>query len=349
MKITQSQCVILIVMVQLGVGILSLPSLLITEVNSLGWLSVIIAGVFVQILAFVYHFGLKNVEGSNFFEGLEKLSGKVFSKILSIILFMYFIAASASILSNYVYVLNIWAYPETPKLVIVIIIWICIISLSTSKIHSISRVSQYFFIIAVVILSLLLWHFQKFNYNFLRPPTGITFTAISSGVLETSLSLIGFELIFLFFFFLKNKAKTLKILSISNWITISMYLYVVLIVFTLFTPEKLQHLIWPTLSAYKLIEFRFMQRIEYIVTMAWLPLIVITTGVYMWSAKKAFSYVASTNKKLYIFGISLFVPIIAMLPRNHPQVIEFGTYTGYAGVAIAILIPVLLILLKWMK
>ncbi|WP_088034745.1 GerAB/ArcD/ProY family transporter [Evansella clarkii] len=346
MKLSTYQCVALIVMVQFGIGILSLPSLLMKEADSLGWISILIAGLFVQLLAVVYHFSLNNNIQSDFFHFLENLSGKFFSKLYTLILILYFLSSSCIIMNNYVYVLNIWAYPLTPHIVLIIIIWICMVYFASSKVHTLSRISVMFFYLMLLLLLLLLWHFQDFNLNYLKPPQNTSFVSLLYGTLETSLSLIGFELIILFSFYLKQKSSVLKVLTISNWVTTFIYVIIVLIAFALFSSEKLEHLIWPTLSAYKLIEFRFIQRLEFIIVFVWLPLIVITTGSYLWGVIKGVNYLFPNKNKAINYFIVLAVPILAWLPQNHPRAIKIADYVGYIGISLAIITPFLLLLLK---
>lgn len=348
-KITTSQCVMFIVMIQIGVGILTLPSILTQEIHSLGWASVLIAGIIMQGIVFLYYFALNDSRESSFFEYLENLTGRVISRIIIFVLLMYFMGASSSILRSFVEIINIWIYPKTPTLILVILLWVCMFYLATSKAASIARLSQFFFILVLLLLSLLLWHLQKFNYNFLRPYSDVELLSLLRGSWQASLSLIGFELIFLLYFRLKKKNDLLRILTISNWITISLYLYVVIISTVLFPPEKLEKIIWPTLSLYKLIEFRFIQRLEYIVVLVWIPLIVITTGVYLWAAFKSTKFLFKIKKDYHSYFIAFFVLLLTMLPKTHPQIIVFADYVGYFGIIFSSLLPLFLIFLKVMR
>ncbi|TMW72773.1 GerAB/ArcD/ProY family transporter [Alteribacter natronophilus] len=349
MKLTTSQTVALIVMVQFGVGILSLPSVLAAEAGSLGWVPLLAAGLFVQVAAFLYHFSLGKSTEKNLFLYMESLMGSFLSKCLTAVLLLYFLAGSAIIMRNYVFVLTIWSYHETPVFIIILLVWVCVVFLATCKIHSISRVAQIVFAGVLFLLLLLLWQIPHFEYSYLRFPNTVSPSSIFSGTVETSLSLIGFELILLFHFLLKDRRQTLKIVTISNWLTIGIYLFVVLIVFMQFSPEKLGKLIWPTLSVYKLIEFRFLQRLEYIIVFSWLPLIVITSGTYLWGAGKCARYLFSIKNRWVILILSLIIFAAALMVQRHPDSVLIGDYIGYVGVGAAFFVPLLFLCFKPFK
>ncbi|BAB05906.1 spore germination protein [Halalkalibacterium halodurans] len=343
------QTVVLIVMIQVGVGILSLPASVAAEANNLGWVSVLLAGVIVQLAAVLYHISLKNIQEPTVFLFMEKRIGRLLTGLLVVALAIYFLLTSGILLRSFVELLHIWVYTETPRIMLVLLIFIPIVYLATGSITSLSNVSSFIIFLVIFLLSMLLFHLKQAQFVLLDPASGITMMDLLRGSLQTSLALIGFELIIFFHFYLKEKKRTLIVLTVSNWITVSCYTFVTFIAMLTYSAEKLEKEVWPTLSLYKLIELHIIQRLEFFIVMVWTPLMLITTGLYLWAFIKSIRYILPKRLNRLCVSLSLAVPVIALIPKTQPEVLTYSNEIGYIGIVISMVFPFILLLVKGMQ
>lgn len=348
-KISSLQGIVLIFFVQIGIGVLTLPSVVSGAAHNLSWISIILMGIWIQLIIFLFVFALKGAKEDNFFAYFERLAGRWITKAVILILSLYFLAVSGFVLRSYVDLLNIWAFQTTPPWVLLSILTVTILYLASSRLESIARICEFFIIPLIGLFLILLTHIPDFDMEYLKPQKDMSVRPILQGSLKSSWSFVGFELGLVFFFLLQKRTRLLRVLTISNWLTVICFLYITMLSLLIFTPEILSRILWPTLSLYKLLEFRFIQRLEYIVVMVWVPMVTIVTGLYLWSAAKGLEYLNIIKDKKKVHWIGLLVLLIAFIPKNYYQTFKFSEYTGYIGMILAMLLPIFMICMRLLK
>ncbi|MGE7903407.1 GerAB/ArcD/ProY family transporter [Peribacillus sp. NPDC094092] len=115
-------------------------------------------------------------------------------------------------------------------------------------------------------------------------PLDYTLLEILKGTKSTSLSMIGFEMLLMYYPFIQN-AETSKKYAHGGALATTLLkslLYLVSIVFYL--KHELAITIWPTLTMTSIIEWPFIQRFEYIVVSWWFIIIIVNMVIPLWAA-----------------------------------------------------------------
>nr|WP_042348716.1 GerAB/ArcD/ProY family transporter [Bacillus massiliigorillae] len=112
--ITPLQLFGIILQSQIGIAILTMPYELFKEAKFDSWLSILLTGLFIQILIFLHWFLARRYPTSNFFEIITKLLGRKLGIFLCFLYSIYFICLSSIVLSLYSNIIADWLLPHTP-------------------------------------------------------------------------------------------------------------------------------------------------------------------------------------------------------------------------------------------
>ena len=120
---------------------------------------------------------------------------------------------------------------------------------------------------------------------------------------------MGFEILFMFYPFLKNPEQSQKWAHYGAFISFLLYLFVALVTFVYFSEKQIQHITWPTLTLLKIAEIPLIERVEYIVVSIWLLVVLPGISLNLWAACRGVKRMANVKQHimLLIFLISYFV------------------------------------------
>lgn len=109
---------------------------------------------------------------------------------------------------------------------------------------------------------------------------------ILKGVQDNSLTMIGFEMILIFYPFIKD-AKTSQKYAHGGALTttlLTVFIYLVSLVF--YSQKQLVLTIWPTLTMTSVVELPFIQRFEYIEISWWALVIIPNMTISLWVSQQ---------------------------------------------------------------
>src|SRR5690625_4081723 len=114
-KISPFQLSLLLIHGQIGVGMITLASDVHADAKTDSWISVIIGGIFIQIIIFVFGFLTKRFPNDTLFEMTINIFGKYIGKVIVFLYTIYFMFVGAILLAKYIVILKTWMMPLTPK------------------------------------------------------------------------------------------------------------------------------------------------------------------------------------------------------------------------------------------
>src|SRR5690625_3797876 len=161
-QINGHQFFLILIHSQIGVGMITLANDVHLKAKSDSWISALIAGVFIQCLIFLFGALIHRFPGSNLFEMIEIVIGKVLGKILTFLYCWYFIVSGAILFAKYTIILKSWMLPLTPKWVLISALGILTVYLAIDNLVVISR----FFILSSLVL--FIFFLSLFPYCFFR-------------------------------------------------------------------------------------------------------------------------------------------------------------------------------------
>lgn len=346
-QLTSAQVFFLIVLTQVGFGILSLPHLLHNTANKDGWISILLAGICIQLLLLVYWYLLKRFPHLTYPEITKTLLGSKLGILVNTLNYIYFLFASVIILINTTKIIHIWLLIQTPQWVVGLLIILTCLYLAICNIQIIAR----FFIIASLIIFLLIFmSFLTFSlpmdFYKLFPIGSQGISDIRAGIKHSFVTLVGFEVILYLYSYAKNKDKKfLKTLAWSNIFVVGLTIYFFILCMLIFSDELIKQISYPLLYVFRPLKFDMVDRIDLFIVAMWILPIILSIVIYLHLASKNFLIKPSRQRYLIIIN-GMIVFLLFLLAKKDP--ISIDAYSRYIlyQTYIVLGMPIILLLLS---
>jgi spore germination protein (amino acid permease) len=348
--ITYRQFFILIIHTQTGVGVLSLPYDMHNSVHSDGWFSVLIAGVLVQGLLFVYLLLLKRFDSQNLLEISSLLLGKKIGKMISFFYTLYFLSIASLILVLYIGIIDRWILPYTPNWIIGALLVLAGIYLCLDGLRVLARFYTLVTPLMLILLLLISYTLKDANVYYILPIGQAGMKDIFLGSKDALLSMLGFEAVLMTFPFVSgSNRKKFKVMSFANLLITLLYAYMIIISFLYFSPDELKILPEPILYMLKSYTFKTIERTDLLFLSIWIIMVLSSFGTYLFLGAKCGKvlFKKTPHKKLiYYFGLIIFgISILAEF--NILAAESMSTYITKTSF-VFLLFPILLLLISYL-
>jgi spore germination protein (amino acid permease) len=296
---------------QIGIGLLSLPSVIQGSANGDSWISVLIAGLVIQLLLFVYWKLYKRFPNLILSEMTVKLFGRYAGKTLNIISALFYVTIAGYVSTIYIRLIHTWLLPLTPEPVILALVIVTVVYLAMQSIRAIERflVLTSTLLIVIILFSLLTFT-HDIHLSRIMPVGTAGVIDILNGSEKTFLSMLGFEVIlYLFARVDSGKTSLLPTISAANLFVTLFYTYFVFLCLIGFSPGALELVREPVLFMFKGISFQLLDRLDLIFLTIWIFAMTTVFVGYLYMAGKNLSSGSKSYKRsvwisgLFIFGI----------------------------------------------
>ncbi|WP_229106809.1 GerAB/ArcD/ProY family transporter [Paenibacillus sp. 1001270B_150601_E10] len=293
---------------QTGVGLLNFSTALMQGAEQDSWVVLLLGGgIYVLVFLMCYYLVSQAPKG-DIMSLHRELFGKALGRLFNCLLYVYFILLAVLVLRTYVNVLLIWVFPHTP-----IWVWCLLLVLaSTYMVAGGFRVVTGINFWGVAIPTFLIFiFFYPFKYSHLAELLPMFNHSLHDYItsLKIAISLFaGVEIFLVYAPFVAHNKKNKR--YASSAILYSMLLYLLIFIFSVayFGVDFLRVIEWPTLKLSKTIQFRLIERFEYIYVFTWLFVIIGPLCLEIWSAARIFRQEFQTKSKsiIYISGALVF-------------------------------------------
>ncbi|KKD41229.1 endospore germination permease [Bacillus sp. FSL L8-0167] len=351
-KISPPQAVFFIIQSQIGVGILALPHLLMKDMGHDGWMAIILACFFIQIINTIFLYIIQKYPETSFFQALIEVFGKWIGRTLVALYTVYFASVCIVVLAIFTRTLGIWVLPLTPNWIINLLMMISIIYIAKEKIAAIVR---YNFILTpfLLMLSLLMFYSLKgTNIDYLMPFFQTNLSQVSLGLKDVVLSMNGFEMILIISPFMKGGIKVrYKVMTISNICTTLYYLFITLICFMFFSPIELNVIPSPVLYLLKTISFGVIERTDLIFLSFWVFVILATLSNYLYFCANGVSslFKKKEHKKFVYYFAILIYAVSCFLANDNFRIQRFNEFTTIAQYSFIYTLPIFMAIIIFIK
>jgi spore germination protein (amino acid permease) len=317
--ITPSQLALFVIQTQVGVGVLSMPfSVFDAGAKTDGWISILLGGLAVQIIIFVYMFLAKRYPTSNLYVILEGVFGKWLGKLLILIHVVYFISVGVVILILFSSVLTVWAFPETPQFLKVGIAIFTAWYLAKENVRIIARfhVIVSGLLVLVILLTITAFTHAEFRYVLPIGHTGMTNILLSAKA--ATFSLLGFEIFIILFAMTEGTVKTkVKAATIANIVVTLVYAYLAFTCYIFFSPDEIGLIPEPLLYLIKSFSFIVLERTDLIFLTVWMVSVLTSFVGYLYISSLGTAFLFNkTNHSPFVWGICLIVFLFSVSPHN---------------------------------
>lgn len=337
----------------IGSVVVALPSLATQAAEHSGVLSVFLAGLICIGLTIVASYLGRRFYNQTIIEYSVTIIGKILGKLLGILIIIYSIISTGTALRIFADTLKVFMLPKTPVELIIITMLIVVIYLIYKGIGAIAKISEAFLPLVVIVLLLVIaLNFQDFRIRNLRPliSNGLITTLIEAfqGIPKIITAYLGFEIVFFVIPFMQDPDKITPYVAGGVLLPTVIYTALTAMCIGVFGVQLTKKMLYPTISLARAIEFpgAFAERFDILFSILWI------LGVF--TSISALFYIASLsvtrivrlrNFRPFIFILTPFVYLVAILPQNIYQIFFLTELIGYVGIFVTFS-PVLLLLIS---
>lgn len=283
-QITLLQFILLIYKTQIGISVLTLPRVLIQGANTDGWMIVIFGGLLSILLSGAIIRIMKYHPGKILYDAMPEYLGKWLGKVLTLLWTVYALLSATLVLFTSIYIVKVWILPNTPFYLLMIIFIIPIYMVARQGVDLLARYAELVFLVAFLMPYLLFFALKDVEWLNLLPVLKEGWEPVIKSIGLVLPSFYGFELIFIWYPFLKQKQRAFRGAVIANLLAMNILLIITVISFVNFSPVENEKIIWPTLGLLKLIQFPFMERLEVFFLAFYLYVLFATIIPYLFTA-----------------------------------------------------------------
>lgn len=343
-----------IINVQVGVGVFGFQRYVYEASRRDAWISVIIAGLATHFILWLIVRMLQKYKSADLFGIHYDLYGKWISMVFNSIYIVYYLLVTFTIMRNYISVVQVWVFPDLPTWVLMVIISCLAIYAGFGGIRVIVGICLFSFL--VMLPTLILFHSSMKNavWTQLLPVLDSSTWEILNGAVRMGFSLAGFEIIAVIYPYILNKERAMLYSQLGALFSNLLYLFITVISIGYFAPDQLLRSIWPTINMLKIVEYPYLERLEFIVISVWM--LIILSGILLntWLLTRGCKRLWKLNPKPVLIGVFLITLLISFYIREHVEIKQFNSHVEMSSIFISFLYPALLscivfIVFRWRK
>ncbi|AZN42909.1 GerAB/ArcD/ProY family transporter [Paenibacillus albus] len=343
--ITLFQYIFMIHGSQIGFGLLSLPTDLAKSAGTDGWISLLFGWALAVIASLFIVQVMKKHPDQTVYDLIPRYFGNVLGAIMNAGIAVYFLFGFFVAFVSLVGFFKIELLANTPNFMLVILFLLPTYMLARNKIRVLGRYAEISFWCFLWMALLYMYPLKDTHWLHLLPMLKEGWGPVLKATSTTGLSFLGFEICFVLYPFLKHKEKAAVGIIIANSMTLLIYMVVTVISFLFFSPDDITSYQYPTLKLLKVMEFRFLERVEIIALVAYVFLAIRVWTHYLYAGTFGLSKLAGMQDhklfvKLTFIGMILF---ITFFKPSFLWMAHMLKHFGQFGWALAFVFPFLLL------
>ncbi|MEC0248910.1 GerAB/ArcD/ProY family transporter [Paenibacillus chitinolyticus] len=347
-NISLKQMLFLILQTQIGVQVLFLPSRIQAIAKGDAWMSVLLAGLFSQMLILMMWALNKRFPTATLYDFMPRLTGKAAAVLLQVLYVVYFTAQSSLVLMLFYEVIRDWVFPETPKWLITGLMVLVCIYLTQENLQIIARFFLLVSSLFLVMIFISAYAYTHSNLLYIFPIGQAGFLPVVRGAHEAVNTLSGYEWILFCYSFVEGPPrKKLAAASAANAFSTLLYTFLVFTSLVVFSPSELPLLPHPVLYMVKALTFTIIERPDLYFLSAWIVVVATSIMAYLYLASTGISQLfgLSSHRKPVLF-IAVALMAIALLIHDQAVIRILGRIVSLSSYAFLAGIPLLLLLIS---
>lgn len=330
-----------------GVGILTLPRLIAESTQSAdGWICISASGIITICLGWIMAKYCNLLHGKGFYAFNAKLITAPLAAVVTILIAVYFMLYAAYEVRAIANISKQYLFERTPVEYIALAFLLVVAYCAAGSREGIIRLNLLFLpLVIVVALAVLVFSIGIMDIHNLKPYLVSDWKGIAVGTKQCIFSMLGFEAMLFYSTMMKKPKKLPKAVVIGLSIPIFFYLVIYLICVGVFTQPALKEIIYPAVELAKEAQIpgEFFERFESVFFTIWIMTIFNTTSMALDVALHALdSVMPKFGRMKWLFVLCPLVYWVCMQPQNPVQFSSFSEIISYAGLTVAILVPILL-------
>lgn len=353
-KISNKQIRALMVSTIIGIGILTLPNVIVLELGNDGWIGIILGGLLMlpSIIAINKIFQL--YPDRDFFEIGKIVLGKWILNIFLILSLVYLIASMSLISRNLGEITKAFLLETTPIEVIIISFILTTSYIARSEIEIISRAAYHIYpIILGFIIFLIIVTLPDIDLSNALPAFQLDIGKLPKAIMISFFSYLGFEILLFSIPYVEDKRKTLKSSLVGIGLVIFINVLIFFITLSQYGSHYLGRQIFPTLSVIKEVDLPglFIENLDGLAMAFWVLIVFASMAPIYYITGKILSKIISTkDHSLFILPLLPIIYILSLMPQNIIQVSSsLGNIINYSGFVSVVIMPIIIYIVGYLK
>ncbi|MFD2612690.1 GerAB/ArcD/ProY family transporter [Paenibacillus gansuensis] len=292
---------------QIGVGLPGFQRIIYRSAGHDAWISVILAGLYVHLLAWIIVMTLHRAGDRDLYGIHDAVYGKWLGRCLNLLVVFYYLYACIVVLRNYVEMVQIWLFPYSDAWMLGLIF----ASLAVYGIHgglkTIVGASFVFVCLSVWMVILLYFPLVYADWDHLFPVAEADPQHLMLGAVRMSFSLVGFEILYYLYPFVRDKQKVHKYAQLGIMSVNVFYFLVMAVSLVFFSGGQIFKNAWATFTMLKIIQIPFLERFEYLGVSLWLMVIMGNLLLFGWTATRGLKQVFQWKQK---YAVVVFFAVV---------------------------------------
>ncbi|WP_079525372.1 GerAB/ArcD/ProY family transporter [Halobacillus hunanensis] len=345
--ITPTYVFFLIHAMQVGVGILGFETYIAKYAGFDAWISILLGGLGIHVLLWMIYHILQDSKG-DIVSVHKNIFGKYLGGFFSLMFSLYFLLLTLTVLRSYIEVIEVWIFPELQLWLFTFVFVLIVYYFVKSGFRVVTGLCLISVILALPILLLKFFPILEGDVMNLYPTVDHSVGEILRGTQKSVLSFLGFELLLVFYPFIKNPHASKSWAHFAVFFTVSIYLITAIVSFVYFSEGQLQYVIWGTITLWKIVEFPFIERFEYIGIAMWFYVVLPNIALALWAASRIPKRVLKIKQKYVLALFSIILIVVCCMFTDRQAIDKLNSVTSKIGLYVLLYIPVLFVLSKIM-
>lgn len=341
----------ILVQVQIGIGILSLPRDVHHIAKGDGWISVLFAGLSIQLLVTIIWLLATRFKSQTLYEFAPKLVGKYLGSLINIAYSIYFLSMVFLTTLLFTDILKRWVLFKTPHLVIYVLVLGVAYYLAKDNIKVIARFYTFTAMFVILLIFILVPALVSFDIRFVLPVGQTGIGNIAKGIKEVTNSMLGFELLLVLFPFIDERFRRYSIVVAANAFVTILYTLIVLITITVFSPAEIKLIPEPVLYMLKSFQFDLVERIDLLFISVWFVSIVTTLVMYLYVASLGVTTIFKRKSHAPMVGwcVLLIIAVLFFSNKDIYGIVNYVRVISNASYLFIFVLPLLLLFLSFIR
>ncbi|WP_202081332.1 GerAB/ArcD/ProY family transporter [Caldalkalibacillus salinus] len=334
---------------QVGVGMAGFQRIIFEEAKHDAWVSVIISVVVVHIITYLIIKTLEIYESTDLYGVHHDVYGKHLGRIMSCIYIFYLMTAISIILRTYTEIVQTWVFPDIPNYLIAFFILFLVLYGVRGGIRAVVGVCFLSFILTFWMLLFSYYPLQFAEWNQILPILESDLKSLIRGAYKMSFTIVGFEIIYFIYPFVKEKDKVQKYAHLGLLLTAIVYVGVMIVSLVYFSQGQMMSVIFGTITMFKIIQLPFIERFEYLAVSIWMLIILPNLLLIVWAITRGFKRMFNFKQKNTLYILLPIILVGNLFLGTRVEINEMTDLTGKFGLALTVIYPVILFMMVIIK
>ncbi|MFD0697676.1 GerAB/ArcD/ProY family transporter [Paenibacillus sp. GCM10027628] len=315
---------------QSGIGGLGSPNIVFKYAEQDAWISVLILGLSLQLILWMIYKMLGNPV-KDVVDLHQMIFGRFLGNVVSLLMIGYYFMIALYVGRTYIDIVQVWVFPNIATWELAVIFFCLIYYLVSGGFRVLTGIALFSVVTAILLYLLIFYPIRLGNLTHLMPVWNHSVSDLLKSSKASYGIFIGFEVLLVYFPFIKSVEKQAKWAHLSLLINTLQFAGITISSLLYYSQGLLKNTLYPVLTVTKIIEFEFVERIEFIFIFCWVIIFIPSVCLSIWSCTRIMKRVTNLKPRISLLLILITLFIVAVQFNEKIKIDELGRYAIAIG------------------